>query len=56
MTNLANVTRNITDAINDMAASSEQITKTVELCHNLSDENQSNLLDLKQEVDLFKIN
>ena len=56
MANLANVTKNITDAITDMAASSEQITKSVELCHNLSDENQSNLLDLKQEVDLFKIN
>ncbi len=56
MTNLANVTREITDAMITMAASSDQITQSVELCHNLSDENQSNLTDLKQEVDLFKIN
>ena len=56
MTNLANVTREITDAMITMAASSNQITQSVELCHNLSDENQSNLTDLKQEVDLFKIN
>ncbi|MBO4532797.1 MAG: hypothetical protein J5726_03780 [Treponema sp.] len=56
MSNLANVTREITDAMNEMAAGSNQITKSVELCHNLSDENQSNLADLKQEVDLFKIN
>ncbi len=55
MSNLANVTRDITDAMNEMAAGSSQITKSVELCHNLSDENQSNLADLKQEVDLFKI-
>jgi methyl-accepting chemotaxis protein len=56
MTNLANVTSEITSAMNEMAAGSNQITKSVELCHNLSDENQSNLTDLKQEVDLFKIN
>lgn len=56
MENLANVTSEITSAMNEMAAGSSQITKSVELCHNLSDENQSNLLDLKQEVDLFKIN
>jgi methyl-accepting chemotaxis protein len=56
MTNLASVTQDITQAMNDMATSSEQITKSVEMCHNLSDENQSNLADLKQEVDLFKIN
>ena len=56
MSNLANVTSEITNAMNEMAASSSQITKAVELCHNLSDENQSNLMDLKQEVDLFKIN
>jgi methyl-accepting chemotaxis protein len=56
MENLANVTSEITSAMNEMAAGSSQITKSVELCHNLSDENQSNLMDLKQEVDLFKIN
>ena len=56
MTTLANVTSEITNAMNEMAAGSSQITKSVELCHNLSDENQSNLSDLKEEVDLFKIN
>ncbi len=55
MSNLATVTKEITDAMITMAASSSQITQSVELCHNLSDENQSNLADLKQEVDLFKI-
>ena len=56
MNNLANVTREITDAMNEMASSSSQITKSVELCHELSNENQRNLTDLKKEVDLFKIN
>ena len=56
MSNLANVSLQITSAINEMAANSNEITKSVELCRNLSDENQSNLSDLKQEVDLFKIN
>ena len=56
MNNLANVTREITDAMNEMASSSSQITKSVELCHNLSNENQKNLTELKKEVDLFKIN
>ena len=56
MTTLANVTREITEAMNEMAAGSNQITKSVELCRNLSDENQSNLSELKEEVDLFKIN
>lgn len=56
MSNLANVTREITSAMDEMSANSTEITKTAELCHTLSDENQSNLSDLKQEVDLFKIN
>ena len=56
MSNLANVSLQITSAMNEMAANSNEITKSVELCRNLSDENQSNLSDLKQEVDLFKIN
>ena len=56
MNNLANVTREITDAMNEMSAGSTQITKSVELCHNLSNENQKNLTELKKEVDLFKIN
>ena len=56
MNTLANVTREITEAMNEMAAGSNQITKSVELCRNLSDENQSNLSELKEEVDLFKIN
>ena len=42
--------------MDEMAASSNQITKAVELCRNLTDENQSNLSELKDEVDLFKIN
>ena len=56
MENLANVTNEITAAMDEMAASSNQITKAVELCRNLTDENQSNLSELKDEVDLFKIN
>ena len=56
MNTLANVTREITESMNEMAAGSNQITKSVELCRNLSDENQSNLSELKEEVDLFKIN
>jgi len=55
MSNLANVTSEITQAMNEMAAGSNQITNSVELCRNLSNENQSNLNELKQEVDLFKI-
>lgn len=55
MNNLANVTREITESMNEISDNSTQITESVELCHNLSNENQSNLSDLKKEVDLFKI-
>ena len=55
MRNLANMTHEITDSMNKMAAGSGQITKSVELCHNLSDENQSNLDSLKNNVSMFKI-
>ena len=55
MRNLANMTHEITDLMNKMAAGSGQITKSVELCHNLSDENQSNLDSLKNNVSMFKI-
>lgn len=56
MHTLADATREITESMNEMAAGSTQITKAVELCHNLSNENQTNLSDLKNEVGLFKIN
>ncbi|MCR4938916.1 MAG: methyl-accepting chemotaxis protein [Treponemataceae bacterium] len=52
---LANVTHEITDSMNKMAAGSGKITKTVEQCHNLSNENQSNLDSLKNNVGMFKI-
>lgn len=55
MKNLANLTRQITDSMNEMAAGSGQITKAVELCHELSSENQTNLTDLKKEVEMFKV-
>lgn len=55
MQRLADVTREITDSMNEMASGSSQITKSVELCHNLSNENQNNLSDLKNEVGHFKI-
>ena len=55
MRNLADVTREITESMNEMAAGSGQITKSVELCHNLSNENQSNLDSLKNNVSMFKI-
>ena len=55
MHNLADVTREITDSMNEIAAGSGQITDSVEHCHNVSSENQLNLSDLRKEVKLFKI-
>lgn len=52
---LANVTHEITDSMNKMAAGSGRITKTVEQCQNFSNENKSNLDSLKNNVDMFKI-
>ena len=39
---LSDVTREITDSMNEMAAGSGQITKAVELCMNLTNDNQKN--------------
>ena len=55
MRNLADVSREITESMNEMAAGSGQITKSVELCQRLSNENQSNLDSLKNNVSMFKI-
>lgn len=52
---LGDVTREITNSMNDMAAGSGQITKAVELCQNLSNENKDNLISLKGEVSKFRI-
>ncbi len=55
MNNLANVTREITDSMNEMAAGSGQITKAVELCMGLTNDNQKNFNSLREEVGKFKI-
>ncbi len=55
MHKISDVTVEITDAMNEMVAGSGQITKAVELCQNLSNENQGNLDDLQKEVGLFKM-
>ena len=55
MYNLANVTREINDSMNEMAAGSGQITKAVELCMNLTNDNQRNFSSLRAEVGKFKI-
>ena len=55
MNNLANVTREITDSMNEMAAGSGQITKAVELCMGLTTDNQKNFNALREEVGKFKI-
>ena len=55
MNNLANVTREINDSMNEMAAGSGQITKAVELCMNLTNDNQKNFNSLRAEVGKFKI-
>lgn len=55
MKNLESVTQEITDSMNKMAADSGQITQSVEACQNLSNENQSNLEALKNNVGMFKI-
>jgi hypothetical protein len=41
--------------MNEMSAGSTQIIKAVEICRNLSNENQNNLSDVKGEVGLFVI-
>ena len=55
MFHLANVTREINDSMNEMAAGSGQITKAVELCMNLTNDNQKNFSALRTEVGKFKI-
>ena len=55
MSNLANVTREINDSMNEMAAGSGQITKAVELCMGLTNDNQKNFSALRNEVGKFKI-
>ena len=55
MYNLANVTREITDSMNEMAAGSGQITKAVELCMDLTNTNQKNFSSLRAEVGKFKV-
>ena len=55
MKNLESVTQEITDSMNKMAADSGQITQSVEACQKLSNENQSNLEALKNNVGMFKI-
>jgi methyl-accepting chemotaxis protein len=53
---IADVTSEITNSMNEMAAGSGQITKSVELCQRSSTENLENLDSLRKEVSLFKVN
>ena len=53
---LANVTNEITNAMNEISAGSTQITQSVEMCLSISAENQANINELKQECSLFKVN
>ena len=55
MGHLANVTREINDSMNEMAAGSGQITKAVELCFNLTNDNQKNFNNVRDEVRKFKV-
>ena len=55
MKTLENVTHEITGSMNKMALDSGKITQTVETCHKLSNENQSNLEALNKNVGMFKI-
>ena len=55
MSHLADVTREITASMNEMAAGSGQITKAVELCFNLTNDNKKNFSALRTEVNKFKI-
>ncbi|MBQ1833662.1 MAG: hypothetical protein II114_07830 [Treponema sp.] len=55
MQNIANVTNEITNSMNEMASGSGQIIKAVELCQTLSEENRANLTGLRKEVSMFKI-
>ena len=55
MFHLANITREITDSMNEMAAGSGQITKAVEICRSLTTDNQTNFSALRAEVGKFKI-
>ena len=42
--------------MNEMAAGSDQIIKAVQICKNLSSENQGNLANLKNEAGKFILN
>ena len=52
---LENVTRQITESMNRMAADSSEITQSVNDCQKLSNENQTNLEELNKNVGMFKI-
>ena len=53
---LAHATDEITNAMNEMSVGSTQITQAVEMCLEISTENQNNINDLKQDCALFKVN
>ena len=52
---LENVTRQITESMNRMSADSSEITQSVGDCQKLSNENQTNLEELSNNVGMFKI-
>ena len=52
---LANVTNEITNAMNEIAAGSSQITKAAELCLTSSSDSNDTLNALQSEVNLFKV-
>jgi methyl-accepting chemotaxis protein len=53
--NLENVTQEISDAVNEMAAGSDQITSSVAEVHTLSGENKDGIDALVAEVSKFKV-
>ena len=55
MDTLADVTREIADSMNEMSSGSSQIISAVELCRNLSTENQNKMTTVKDEVGKFVI-
>lgn len=53
---LANVTNEITNAMNEIAAGSSQITKAAEMCLTSSSDSNDTLNALQSEVNLFQVN
>ena len=53
--NLANVTREITGGVNEMASGADQVNTAVNQVKDLSNENQDSIGTLTREVSRFKV-